>query len=429
MEKSKQKIVSIVMTTDKNYILQTRVAIWSMLNSAKENTFFNIFILCDTNLKKEHRDKLSSLLNYWNNFKIQFKEIDEYIFRNAKTVAYIPVSSFYRLIISGILNDSRCLFLDGDIIVNSDLTDIYDTELTNVYIAGIKDCRIQSNMNEEKAYKLDIPTMKGYVNAGVLIFNLDLIRKDNIDMKFLEEIDNYYQYMDQDIINKCCFGKIKFLDLKFNVFNDFFQRIDLLKDTDFTEKELKEADDKFVIMHFAGKYKPWYYKRVRGSTLWWEFAKRALDCDDYNTIYNKAVDNTRKSDWRYILEVCKNEKCILIIGFSKIGKDVMNSLRRCGCIYIKCFCDNNKDKQLLEYAGLKVYSFEEALKNYPDALWINTSQRSNSEINEQLRELGVCPNRVICYFNKTKMYYDLLDEQYKEYESEQLTLKEYGKTV
>ena len=57
MEKSKQKIVSIVMTTDKNYILQTRVAIWSMLNSAKENTFFNIFILCDTNLKKEHREK------------------------------------------------------------------------------------------------------------------------------------------------------------------------------------------------------------------------------------------------------------------------------------------------------------------------------------------------------------------------------------
>lgn len=40
-----KKTLSVVMTTDKNYILQTRVAIWSMLNSAKKSTFSDIYIV------------------------------------------------------------------------------------------------------------------------------------------------------------------------------------------------------------------------------------------------------------------------------------------------------------------------------------------------------------------------------------------------
>ena len=185
-----KKNLSIIMTTDKNYILQTRVAIWSMLNSAKKNIFFNIYILCNSQLEKADRESVFSLREKWNNMIVSFIEIDEQIFQNAKSVAYIPVASFYRLIISSVLKESRCLFLDGDIIVNSDLSNIYNIDLSAKYLAGVKDCRIHANINKEMQYcsKLNIPTIEGYVNAGVLVLNLDLIRKDGIDSKFLREM-------------------------------------------------------------------------------------------------------------------------------------------------------------------------------------------------------------------------------------------------
>ena len=424
-----KKNLSIIMTTDKNYILQTRVAIWSMLNSAKKNIFFNIYILCNSQLEKADRESVFSLREKWNNMIVSFIEIDEQIFQNAKSVAYIPVASFYRLIISSVLKESRCLFLDGDIIVNSDLSNIYNIDLSAKYLAGVKDCRIHANINKEMQYcsKLNIPTIEGYVNAGVLVLNLDLIRKDGIDSKFLREMHNYYQYMDQDIINKCCFGKINYLDLKYNLFNDYYKKIDLLRTDCFSEIEKKEADEKFAIMHFAGRYKPWNSRRIRGSELWWNYAKKALDTEDYNEIYNKVVETDKKSDWIYILEKCKDAEDIIVIGFSQIGKNVVESLRRCGVIQIRCFCDNSKEKQLYGYDNLKVYSFERALKRYPKALWINTSQKYRDEINTQLYKMGVLQNKIVVYFNKADSYYDLLDEQYKEYEEEQLILMKCGK--
>ena len=76
---------------------------------------------------------------------------------------------------------------------------------------------------------------------------------------------------------------------------------------------------------------------------------------------------------------------------------------------------------------MKVYSFERALKRYPKALWINTSQKYRDEINTQLYKMGVLQNKIVVYFNKADSYYDLLDEQYKEYEEEQLILMKCGK--
>ena len=41
--------------------------------------------------------------------------------------------------------------------------------------------------------------------------------------------------------------------------------------------------------------------------------------------------------------------------------------------------------------------------------------------------MGVLQNKIVVYFNKADSYYDLLDEQYKEYEEEQLILMKCGK--
>lgn len=365
----------------------------------------------------------------WDNVDICFDEINEAIFQNAKSVAYIPVSSFYRLVISDILEDERCLFLDGDLIINTDLTEIYDIDLTGKYLAGVKDCGIQRDMGEYHSYKdeLEIPTMDGYINAGVLVMNLDLIRKNGMNKAFISCMNHYYKMMDQDILNKCCFGKIKYLDLKYNLFVDYYKRLYLLEKTAFSQREISNADMCNGIIHFTGKYKAWNFFTVRGSHLWWEYAKKALSVDDYDEMHKRAIEVTQKNDWKYIIKRCAESGDIVVAGFSDIGRDAADSLKRCGIDSIRCFCDNNKDKETAQYHDWTVYSMNAAYEKYPKALWINTSQVSAKIISRQLMAMGVKEEDILIYISKSEKYYDNLDDQYKEYEKKLLAFKQSGR--
>lgn len=426
-----KKELSIAMTTDQNYILQTRVVIWSILHSAKKNTFFKVHILCSPQLTQEDREKVLDLQKKWNNISICFDEIDEKIFENAKTTSYISVATFYRLVISSIVEDDKCLYLDADIIVNTDLTEIYDEDLTGIYLAGVKDCLIQHNMQEYESYKdvLEIPTMDGYINAGVILMNLKMIRAYDMEKVFLLCIDKHYKIHDQDILNKCCYGKMKYLDLKYNFFMDYYERLDMLAHTSFSQKEIKDMEEYDGILHFPGKYKPWKFIKMRGSHWWWKNAKEALEPQDYNEIYQYAVENMKKNDWKYILERCALEENIIIVGFSDIGRDVADSLRRCGINSIKCFCDNSREKQNTEYHNLAVYSVEKAYEKYAEALWINTSQVSAKVISRQLITMGAKKENILVYIYKSEQYYNNLDEQYLEYEKQLLAYKESGREM
>lgn len=424
-----KKTLVIVMTTDQNYIVQTRVAIWTMLHSAKENISFKIYILCNPKLDQKYRKKILELQETEQNVEICFCEIDEKIFQNAKTTAYIPVASFYRLLISDIIDGDRCLFLDGDIIVNTDLSEIYDIDLTGYYLAGVMDCCIQHDMKEQDAYKdiLEIPAMDGYINAGVLVMNLSMLREHNMKKLFLSYLDNHYMMMDQDIMNKCCYGKIRYLDLKYNLFSYYYKRPYALKYTSFSQKELDEAERDDGIIHFPGKYKPWNFIKIRGSHLWWENAKKALLPEDYDEIYRNAVEKMEKADWKYIMGRCRKASDVIVVGFSDIGRDTIDSLNRCGIDTIRCFSDNNKDKQNAQYHDWTVHTINEAYKKYPKALWINTSQNSAQVINMQLMDIGVKEENILIYVYKSEEYYDNLDEQYQEYERKLLAFKQSGR--
>lgn len=421
--------LSVVMTMDQNYILQIRVAIWSLLASAGKETFFHIHILCTNQLVQEEREKIYDIQKQWGNVDICFIEVNKKIFQNSKTTAYVSESSFYRLIISDVVDGERCLFLDGDILVNTDLTKVYNTDLTGKYMAGVRDCMFQCNMKEYESHgkEIGIPTMGEYVNAGVLLMNLEMIRDNNISKAFISCLSDYYKFMDQDIINKCCFGKIGNLDLKYNFFADYYKRTERLRGTSFSQREIEEADKQISILHFPGKYKPWNFTRMRGAHQWWESARKALTPEDYDALYQHAVENTCKNDWESILGRCKEAEDIVIVGFSDIGRDMADSLKCCGIKTTRCFCDNSKEKQLSEYDHLTVFSVDEAYQRYPQALWINTSQNSAGEISKQLTSKGIVESSILVYTYKTEQYYDNLDERYQAYEAGQLALKQYGR--
>jgi len=103
--------VPIVMTMDENYVIPTKVAIWSVLRTIKKDYKVKIYILCNALLEQKYRADIVSLEKRNANVSISFLEVDSKIFNKAKTTGHIPVASYYRLQIPKLLNEDKCFFI------------------------------------------------------------------------------------------------------------------------------------------------------------------------------------------------------------------------------------------------------------------------------------------------------------------------------
>lgn len=404
--------IPIVMVCDQNYILQTRVTIWTMRKSTCEDVFLEVTILCAKNMTDNAKGKLKELENILTNISIIFYMVESDMFQNVKKTAHVPVASLYRLIIPDVIKESKCLFLDGDLVVKTDLQSLYLCELGDFYIAAVRD-RVILNKPEDAIKHAELygfQSIENYVNAGVMLFNLDKIREDNLKKLIFRNLDKSYRYMDQDILNKVCEGKIMHLDMKYNMM--------------LGAHETKSFSD--GIIHFVGKFKPWNNNRLKWAKEWWSWAKEALESKEYDKLYQQALERTRQDDWSYIKETCLKEEIVIIIGYSDIGIALTQALKRDNRLTRFLYCDNSKAKQNLSNEDEKIYAVEELAKKYCNALWINTSQLSYININLQLNKLGIKEDRIIIYRNKSMTYFEMIDDEFFEYEFLQLQLRLRG---
>ena len=393
----------IVMVTDENYILPTKVAVFSLLTSDHSFSFFEVHILCRKGMNFDSREQLKALERIHDNLEIRFHEIEDNILEKARTTAHIPIASYYRLYISRIIEDDRCLYIDGDMLIQGDLSRIYDMDLGDCYIAGVRDMGVEANIDKFSGHSLSlgIPSMDEYVNAGFLLFNLKKIREDGIDRQFISAISHGYPYMDQDIINKYCYGKIKHLPSKYDYFTEY-------------------GGDAFdaSVLHYTGYFKPWICSRLKINQLWWAQAKQALGDEEYKLAEKQARESEKISDWNYVLDKIKEEKEVIIFGFSEIGKSVADMLIKAWQGNIAAFADNDTQKAGLDYQGIPVMGAAETCLRFASPFFIVSSQNGFLPISRQLKELGIPEKKMIRYIYKDKTYYERLDEKYLAYESE-----------
>lgn len=406
----------IVMTTDKNYIIPTKIAIYSMAKSNRD-VLLDIHILCNRQLDEKSRSDLWELKSKLNHVHISFDEVCDETLAGAKTLGYVPVASYYRLFISKLIEDDRCLFVDGDIVINADLKDIYNTEMKDYYIAGVRDCAVQSKNDTFTNHEIDLelPDMHHYVNAGFMLFNLKKIRKDKLDDVFISAIGDGYRYMDQDILNKFCYGKIKHLPLRYNLFAEFYGRIDKMGETDFSKEEIMEAEN-WAVLHYPGRYKPWMCSRLKANQIWWKLAAEILTKEEYTTCSNRAKEYERISDWTYICEKIGAYKDIVIFGFSKIGCELETQLKKAIPGISITFADNDITKQGSIHDGKTILSAEAAVRECIQSFWIISSQMAYVPIKKQLVEMGIEEDHIVRYIYKTDAYYEGLDEENYKYE-------------
>lgn len=96
--------------------------------------------------------------------------------------------------------DEKVLYLDYDVLVLEDISELWDMDMTDYYFAaGIEPQRSRKNYT--------------YCNTGVVMFNLDKLREDGKDDEAIHALNTkVYRFPDQDVMNDVCQGHIRILD-------------------------------------------------------------------------------------------------------------------------------------------------------------------------------------------------------------------------
>jgi len=409
--------IPVVFATDENYLLYTIVAITSMAENAGEDTFYQIYILVSGTLKKGHH-LLDDVKRRYSNIEINLLPVGEAAFQNVHiNNSHVTKATFYRLLLGELLEEEKCLYLDSDIIVNTDLQELYAVEMETDYIAGVSDLWIElmeEKRREERRIRTNIPTMNQYVNAGVLVFNLDQIRRDGLTEQFCRHMKIDYMFEDQDIVNVCCYDHIRRLPAKWNLFTLFMGRLDELGQKGIDRETIHYMKEKKGIIHYATPYiRPWESVRFLCNDIWWEYAGLWKDTKEFQTLEKRVRQREIGYSEAETAAYCKAYDEVYIWGFTAFGRNVLTEIMNRGADHITAFIDHDSEKQKYTYCGKPVIPFDGVCYEQGKGAFLIASQKKGNEIRSMLIEKGVREEDIVCIVQKNEYYYQCLRPEFR----------------
>ena len=256
-------VIPLVLSTDNYGSKYLDVTLLSILTNADKTTFYDIYILTPKNFSKKAKLKLEFDTKSFRNNKIHFINMNN-CFSNAKMLQkHITYPCLFRLKTDLVVPKTydKCIYLDTDTIIQTDLQELFKIDIDDYYIAGVFDIGITLKrfkyIHPKYNNALNIPDLSTYINSGVLLINLKKIRMDNISKQFINESRKNYFFADQDVLNKVCYGKIKLLPPKFNsitMYNKIINKSNEFRNI-YTKKEIAESIKSPKIIHYAGGHK------------------------------------------------------------------------------------------------------------------------------------------------------------------------------
>lgn len=331
--------LSIAFCSDMGYWYQTLVTIESILRFSKENEKYIIYILLKDNPNQKQNHEIENIEKRYVGCKIIIKVAGQY-FKNIKChIPDITEPTYYRLLLPELLEEEKCLYLDSDIVVCENISELYNIDLTGYEVGGVvaPSSVVYSDRNFERQKKIGIPDMKSYINAGVLLMNLEELRNNNFSSNVRKIINLYFETQDQDIINRLCYGKIKLINLRYNAYSEYYplDERSKLENTIFSN----QIDDAYLspaVIHYADKLKPWEFPKSSLALQWW----KACNVSSQSSYFqNKYAINWINAEWLYNekltdvdilsdkgIRYLKSYKDIYIYGAGECAKFVINKI-------------------------------------------------------------------------------------------------------
>ncbi len=292
------KEIPVFYAVDDKYIPMLGVSLKSLIDNSSDENKYIIKILY-LNLKEENIKKIKKYEK--DNVKIEFvnlnkqlKEIEDKLY----TRNYFSNTTYFRLFIPELYPEyNRAIYIDSDTVVLDDIANLYNEDIGNNLIAGVPDGAIQAveEFQEYVEKVVGVVDYNNYFNAGIIVMNLDELRKYKFEEKFIYLLDKmkFEVAQDQDYMNRLCKGRVKLLDFCWN-------RMPIMGK--------QEGDIK--IIHYNLGAKPWYFDNVLYQEYFWKYAEMTEFLEEIKEIgknYTEADKARDDSNSVKLIELAKKE--------------------------------------------------------------------------------------------------------------------------
>lgn len=267
--------IPIVFAFDEKLIFPFDVCLCSLLMSAKQDTYYDIFIIHSRQVNLDHKE-LDIISSYYPNFHIQFIDIDD-SFQSAYEIRGITQATYYRLLIPELIpNYNKVIYADADILFRMDLEEAYGIDINDYYLAATYDVGMNLN-NDGIRYLQSNSSLKDskYFQAGFCIFNIKKMREDGLVSRFKALAQKKFKFQDQDILNIACKNSILPLPPKYNMTTYSFEFATIHQEelaSLYPTNDIEEACSCCNI-HYNGN-KPWQQYSLNFD-IWWEVYRKS----------------------------------------------------------------------------------------------------------------------------------------------------------
>ena len=405
------RTVPVMMGFDRGYMFPSGVAIHSVLEHADPSDRYRFYILTEEENVGMDDGFFELLAAKFSNFTWEYRTIPADVFANIQlSVRYSSAATYYRLLAARLLPELEYgIYLDGDIAVFGDIADMLDccmadsgTFFSDCYLAAAKDIGLRYGTDgffarHRASIGFSDEDITGYFNAGVLVMNLKKIREDGLEERFVSLLANNYTFVDQDILNMVCKGKVRYLPARFNIvansIHNRYYAYHVCSDPRDREDLLA---DRSVISHYAGVVKPWQLQETPWDYAWLACAKRVPATPELARWIARCGER-QAPPWTYRTDDVRNAGQVLLYGYSHFSRFLCETLQHEGYGNIRCFLDRDPQKQGSSFRGIPCLGPELLDDLREDALIVICAQTAWQGISAQLQTRGIPQDRLARY--------------------------------
>lgn len=236
-------------------LLQT--CVWSILKHTKD-TKYGIYVFHRELKEREQKHIQTSLPE---EIEWHFIEIPETLFLDFPESKRYPKEIYYRLAASYLLPNTleRILYMDVDTVAINSLMELYQMDFEGNWFMGCTNTQPVLQKFNQVRLGVDVEKDVPYINTGVLMMNLPLLR-ENLKLEdicaFSEKHKQVLILPDQDILTGLYGEHVKLID---NLIYNLSDRTLAFHNVELSNEKIDKTwvEEHTCIIHYFGRNKPW----------------------------------------------------------------------------------------------------------------------------------------------------------------------------
>ena len=280
-----KEIIPIFYACDEGFVKYSVVSLHSMIVNADPSFHYAIHIL-HSGISKETQKKATALSK--DGFDVKFVDVSERLHAINDILPirdYYSNTTYFRLFISDMFPQyDKVIYIDGDTIVQGDISELYHHELGDRWIGACHEqAMVQTDHYGTYAEQVVGVSRHNFFNAGLLLINAKIFREKQILKRFANALAEYRFVVtqDEDYLNLICKDHILWLDQRWNTeaYCTFPYPIEEAK-----------------IIHYIMVSKPWHYADCTGGDIFWRYAKETAEYDEIRAVLENYSEEEKIRD-------------------------------------------------------------------------------------------------------------------------------------